>query len=108
MPTDTPRGYTTTEVTPPPKWRSSFAIVAALESPCRQKSSGAFAGAARILIFGAMGRGSSRRAIVLKCLEKDPSRHYATVRDLVRDLTYYQSGERVQARPEGELQRAWR
>jgi serine/threonine protein kinase/Tfp pilus assembly protein PilF len=47
-------------------------------------------------------------AIVLKCLEKDPGRRYATAGDLVRDLERYQRGEPVQARPVGRLQRGWR
>jgi serine/threonine protein kinase len=47
-------------------------------------------------------------AIVLKCLEKDPKRRYATARELMRDLERYQAGEPVQARRIGELQRGWR
>ena len=47
-------------------------------------------------------------AIVLKCLEKDRGRRYATSRELVRDLERYQAGEPVRARPVGGLQRAWR
>jgi eukaryotic-like serine/threonine-protein kinase len=47
-------------------------------------------------------------AIVLKCLEKDAGRRYATARELVRDLERYQAGEPVKARPVGKLQRGWR
>jgi serine/threonine protein kinase/ABC-type glycerol-3-phosphate transport system substrate-binding protein len=47
-------------------------------------------------------------AIVLKCLEKDPKRRYATAHELVRDLQRYQAGESVVARPVGRAQRGWR
>jgi serine/threonine protein kinase len=47
-------------------------------------------------------------AIVLKCLEKDRARRYATARELVRDLERYQKGEPVRARPVGSVQRGWR
>jgi serine/threonine protein kinase/Tfp pilus assembly protein PilF len=47
-------------------------------------------------------------AVVLKCLEKDPKRRYATARELVRDLQRYQAGEPVHARPVSGLQRGWR
>jgi serine/threonine protein kinase len=38
-------------------------------------------------------------AIVMKCLEKDPARRYATAHDLADDLTSWQHGKPVQARP---------
>ncbi len=40
-------------------------------------------------------------AVVMKCLERDPSRRYATVHDLALDLTRYLSGEPVHARAAG-------
>src|SRR5262249_37065319 len=47
-------------------------------------------------------------AIVLKCLEKDAGRRYATARELARDLERFQAGEAVKARPVGRMQRTWR
>lgn len=40
-------------------------------------------------------------AIVMKCLEKDPSRRYETAHDLALDLHRHLTGEPVQARPSG-------
>lgn len=47
-------------------------------------------------------------AVVLKCLEKDPSRRYGTAQELAQDLERYLAGEPVKARPVGEVERLWR
>jgi serine/threonine protein kinase len=44
-------------------------------------------------------------AVVLKCLEKDPKRRYATARELGQELRRILGGEPVQARPVGEVER---
>ena len=44
-------------------------------------------------------------AVVMKCLEREPSRRYATVHELALDLTRSLSGEPVHARPAGTLLR---
>jgi WD40 repeat protein/serine/threonine protein kinase len=47
-------------------------------------------------------------AIVLKCLEKDAGRRYATAAELTRDLERWQAGEPVRARPVRGWERGWK
>lgn len=46
--------------------------------------------------------------ICLKCLEKEPSRRYATAQDLAVELARFQAGEPIRARPLGPVGKTWR
>jgi WD40 repeat protein/predicted Ser/Thr protein kinase len=46
--------------------------------------------------------------ICLKCLEKEPSRRYATAQELADELARFQAGEPIQARPLGPTGKVWR
>jgi eukaryotic-like serine/threonine-protein kinase len=46
--------------------------------------------------------------ICLRCMEKEPRKRYATALDLAEDLTRFQAGEPIHARPIGVLGKTWR
>ncbi len=47
-------------------------------------------------------------AVCLKCLDKDPTKRYASARDLAADLARWRAGESTVARPLTRRQRIWR
>lgn len=46
--------------------------------------------------------------ICLKCLAKEPKRHYNSALALAQDLESFQAGESIKARPEGAAGKLWR
>jgi serine/threonine protein kinase len=46
--------------------------------------------------------------VVLKCMDKEPARRYASAEALAEDLSYWLAGRPITARPVGQVERLWR